>query len=277
VLAPVCADGLQSGPELEALVGRCLAATGARVVALAGMLPAMTGLATRTLGQRPGQLLTSGHAATTVAMVLTVEKVLAATGRSWARERVGVLGYGSIGQAVLALARQRLGEPAAIRIQDPRHPEGVEHLADCSLILGATSGGRALDAEALAAGTIVVDDSFPRAFDEVAARGRMERRRDVLLLGGGMIDAGELQRHSPFPQAAALRELYGARWLPGCHAEAVLLAARPELGATRGVVSVPRALAMLEAVEALGWDAAPLHLGAWEVPAEVVAGVPTPG
>ena len=277
VLAPVCADVLRSGPELEALLARCLAVTGARVVALAGMLPALTGLATRSLGERPGQLLTSGHAATTVAMVLTVEKVLATTGRSWAHERVGMLGYGSIGQAVLALARQRLGEPAAVRIQDPRHPDGVEHLADCSLILGATSGGRAFEVEALATGTIVVDDSFPRAFDEAAARGRMERQGDVLLLGGGMIDAGTLQRHSPFPQAAALREQYGARWLPGCHAEAVLLAARPDLGATRGVVSVPRALAVLEAVEALGWDAAPLHLGAWEVPAEVVAGVPTPG
>jgi amino acid adenylation domain-containing protein len=273
VLAPVGADELRSGPEIEALMARCLAVTGARVVALAGMLPALTGLATRSLGERPGQLLTSGHAATTVAMVLTVEKVLADTGRSWAHERVGVLGYGSIGQAVLALARQRWGEPAEVAIQDPRHAQGVEHLAGCTLILGATSGGRALDVEALATGTIVVDDSFPRAFDEAAARARMEQRGDVLLLGGGMIDAGPLQRWSPFPQAEALRAQYGARWLPGCHAEAVLLAARPDLGPTRGVVSVARALEVLEAVVDLGWDAAPLHLGSWEVPAEVVAGV----
>ncbi len=270
VLAPIRADELTPGPALEALMERCLAATQARVVALAGMLPALTGLATRSLGERPDQVLTSGHAATTVAMVLTIDKVLAATGRSWSTERVGVLGFGSIGQAVLALARHRLGEPAALRIKDPRHAEGVAHLADCTLILGATSGGRALEVQALAPGTVVVDDSFPRAFDEDAARARMERAQDVLLLGGGMMDAGPLQRHSPFPQAQALRERYGAQWLPGCHAEAVLLAARPELGATRGVVDVARARAVLEAALELGWDAAPLHLGAWEPPTELL-------
>lgn len=273
VLAPVRADELAPGPALEAVVCRCLAATRARVVALAGMLPAMTGLATRSLGEHPGQLLTSGHAATTVAMALTLEKLLDATGRRWTEERVGVLGFGSIGQAVLALARHRLGEPASLRIQDPRHPEGVEDLLDCSLVLGATSGGRALEVESLAAGTIMVDDSFPRAFDERAARERMERQQDVLLLGGGMIDAGPLQRHSPFAQAASLRERYGAHWLPGCHAEAVLLAARPELGATRGPVEVARALAVLEAVEDLGWGAAPLHLGAWVVPEGILTAV----
>jgi len=272
VLAPICDDEIAPGPKLDALMARCLAATGARVVALAGMLPATTGLATRSLGEGPGQRLTSGHAATTVAMVLTVEKVLAATGRDWTRERVGVLGYGSIGQAVLALARHRLGQPAQLAIQDPRHDGGVDGLDDCTLILGATSGGLALDVETLAAGTIVVDDSFPRAFDEAAARDRMERDADVLLLGGGMLDAGPLHRRSPFPQAEALRELYGARWLPGCHAEAVLLAARPDLDTTRGVVTVERALEVLEAVQALGWDAAPLHLGAWALPERVVQG-----
>ncbi len=266
VLAPITADALRPGPELEALLTRCLAATQAPVVALAGMLPALTGLAARSLGERPGQVLTSGHAATTAAMVLTVERALAATGRAWSRERVGVLGYGSIGQAVLALARHRLGEPAAVAIQDPRWPDGDADLTGCSLILGATSGGIALAVEALAPGTVVVDDSFPRAFDEAAARARMEAAGDVLLLGGGMMDAGPLQRWSPFPQAEALRAQYGARWLPGCHAEAVLLAARPELGSTRGVVEPARAQAVLEAAQDLGWSAAPLHLGAWEIP-----------
>ncbi len=273
VLAPITADRITPGPALDALMARCLAATEATTVALAGMLPAMTGLAARPLGQRDDQVLTSGHAATTVAMVLTLEKVLAATGRRWSEERVGVLGHGSIGAAVLSLARHRLGEPAALRIRDPRLPDSAADLSDCTLILGATSGGRALEVENLRPGTIVVDDSFPRAFDEDAARARMEQHRDVLLLGGGMIDAGPLQRWSPFPQAESLRAQYGARWLPGCHAEAVLLAAIPQLGPTRGVVDVPRALAVLEAVESLGWDAAPLHLGAWVAPEAVLDGV----
>ncbi len=266
VLAPITADALAPGPDLDALVARCLEATQARVVALAGMLPALTGLATRPLGGRPGQLLTSGHAATTVAMVLTLEAVLEATGRPWKQERVGVLGYGSIGRAVLALAHHRLGEPAVVLIQDPRHPDGVASLADATLILGATSGGRALNVAALAPGTLVVDDSFPRAFDDEAAWERMENAADVLLVGGGMLDAGPLLRNSPFPRAPALRARYGARWLPGCHAEAVLLAARPQLGPTCGPVSVERAMKIHRAVLDLGWRAAPLHLGARKIP-----------
>ena len=96
---------------------------------------------------------------------------------------------------------------------------------------------------------------------------------DVLLAGGGMIDAGPLLRSSPFPGADALRQRFGARWLPGCHAEVLLLAARPDLGPTSGPVLLDRAREVWDAVEALGWEAPPLHLGAWEVPAEVVRGV----
>ncbi|MFH1463626.1 MAG: hypothetical protein ABIO70_04495 [Pseudomonadota bacterium] len=71
--------------------------------------------------------------------------------------------------------------------------------------------------------------------------------------------------------AEALRAQYGSRWLPGFHAEAVLLAARPGLGPTRGVVEVTRALAVLDAVEDLGWHAPPPHPGAREVPEAVLA------
>ena len=272
VLLPRTARGAALDPALFAQVDAAVRATRAPVVALAGMLPTWTGLGLRPLG-RPDQVLTTGHAATVVAMVLTVERVLEATGRTWTDLHLGVLGHGAIGQAVLALCRARLGEPAGLLLSDPALSEGVVDLTPADLILGATSGGQALEVERLRPGTVVVDDSFPRAFDDATARLRMETVGDVLLVGGGLLDVGHLERSSPFPQAAALRARFGARWLPGCHAEALLLAARPELGPTVGPVDLERALQVLAAVQALGWRAAPLHLGAWVVPPGVISSV----
>lgn len=263
VLLPLNAGALHPGPALEAALARAIQSSDAPVVALAGMLPALTGLCARSLG-RPDQRVTTGHAATVVAMVRTVRRVLLATGRRWTDLKVGVLGYGSIGRATLELARHVLGEPAAVLLSDPRVPGADDDLLGADLILGATSGGVALDVARLRPGTVVIDDSFPRAFDEAAARARMEARGDVLLLGGGMIDAGPLERRSPWPEAAALRARYGARWLPGCHAEALLVAADLELGPTVGPVDLGRALRMWAAVEQAGWEAAPPHLGDWE-------------
>jgi len=120
---------------------------------------------------------------------------------------------------------------------------------------------------------VVIDDSFPRAFDDAQAIERMATARDVLLVGGGMLDAGPLDRTSPFPGADALRSRFGAAWLPGCHAEALLLAARPDQGPTVGPVDLPRALAVSEAAEAAGFATPPLHLGGWEVPQAVLDGV----
>ncbi len=270
VLLPMRAGELATAGDLDERVRRALTRTSARVTALAGMLPSLTGLGARDLG---AGVLTTGHAATAVAMVRTLERALTLTGVAWGDLTVGVLGYGSIGRAVMALAEHVLGPPGRVLIRDPGHPESVADLGDARWIVGATSGGRALDVAALAPGTVVVDDSFPRAFDDGDAIGRMREQRDVLLVGGGMLDAGLLRRSSPFPQAGALRERYGAAWLPGCHAEALLVAHDRRLGPTVGPVDVERALEVWDAAARAGLRAAPLHLGAWEIPDDVIEGV----
>lgn len=262
ILLPVTADHLE-GVDLSAIP----AVTQARVVALAGMLPATVGLGARRLWEARGEggpILTTGHAATLVAVVKTIEVALARLGRPWSASTVGVLGYGSIGQGALKLAIDRLGPPLAVRVRDPRVRE--DPFDDVDLVIGATSGGVAMDVATLRAGTIIVDDSFPPCVDTSAARRRMMTHGDVLIAGGGMLDAGPLRRSSPYAEAAALREQHGGRWLPGCHAEAILVAADPTLGPTIGPVTLERALRMWAAVEAAGWRAAPLHLGGWVVP-----------
>ncbi len=254
VLLPVTADRLEAAGALLAAVP---SSTRARVAALAGMLPATHGLGARPLWSG-GPVATTGHATTVVAMVLTLEAALARQELRWGDLVVGVLGLGSIGAATLALARELWGEPRALRVRDPR--VRLDDLGDVELIIGATSGGVALDVATLRPGTVVVDDSFPRAFDEAAALARMQRDGDVLLAGGGAIDAGPLSRTSPYAEAESVRARFGARWLPGCHAEAILVAADPALGPTVGPVTPERARRVMDAVRAAGWQAAPLHL-----------------
>ncbi|MFF8510519.1 amino acid adenylation domain-containing protein [Streptomyces sp. NPDC015492] len=59
------------------------------------------------------------------------------------------------------------------------------------LLVTAVSGGRAvLDVSRLRPGTIVVDDSFPHCFDTAEALARMRERRDVLIVGGGLLSVG---------------------------------------------------------------------------------------
>ncbi|MCP4396413.1 MAG: AMP-binding protein, partial [bacterium] len=264
VLLPLHEGQLGGTTLLKKCIREAIDVIPARIVALAGMLPSLTGLGMESLSER-NVVLTTGHAATVVAMFKTVQTVLNATEKAWEDLHIGVLGFGAIGQATLQLCVAKLGQPRAVSIADPRFGTSVSALLECDMILGAASTGLVLDVDRLKPGTIVIDDSFPRAFDDEKARQRMERSQDVLLLGGGMLDVGVLERTSPFPQAAAIRSRYPAQWLPGCHAEALLLTVRPELGPTVGPVELRRSLQVLEAVETLGWKAAPLHLGPKEV------------
>ncbi|MFT7519884.1 MAG: hypothetical protein ACI9MC_002028, partial [Kiritimatiellia bacterium] len=272
VLLPRRSRDLVEGPDLEGAVREACRTTEARVVALAGVLPARTGLGTRELGAL-GQVVTTGHGATVVAMAMTVERLLGETRRQWRRMHVGVLGYGAIGRATQALLIDRLGQPGSWILCDPALSDSADNLDGADLILGATSGGHAIDPSALRPGTLVIDDSFPRAFDDIAAIERMRSRRDVLLVHGGAFDAGPLTRSSEFTQAEALRSRYGAEWLPGCHAEALLLSAVPTLSPTTGVVTLAQARAIWRAIEHVGWREAPLHLGPWEVPEDLIIGL----
>jgi amino acid adenylation domain-containing protein len=251
--------------HVEESVRRALAVSGAPRAALGGMLPIRTGLAVRPMGEAE---LTTGHAMTVVAMAWTVEAVLTRMGWSWKELRVGHLGWGAIGRAVHAFLKSRLGEPGEWLIQDPAHNR-ADPIEKAKMILGASSGGATLDVASLEPGTVVIDDSFPRCFDDKAAIGRMESSRDVILVHGGAVDAGRLNRTSPFPQASAIRAQFGAHWLPGCLAELLLWSSYPELGPTRGAVTSTRAEQVAQFAKKAGWRAAPFHLGPFVVPEDL--------
>jgi hypothetical protein len=263
IMLPYPADQLPVGRALDDALLEACNTTRAEVISLAGLLPSLSGFRFKA----PGKVVTTGHGATAIAMFFTVGEVLRCTHQQWSKLQLGVLGFGSIGQAALQLCVAELGAPAAVSIADPRFGTDVSALAACDLVLAATSRGKVIDIGRLPAGAIVIDDSFPRAFDDAAAWRRMRNERDILCVGGGMIAVGELQRHSPFPGALAdaARASFPTRWLPGCHAEALLLSIDRTLTPTEGMVQTAQCLRMLREMRRLGWSAAPLHLGTEEV------------
>ena len=95
---------------------------GARTVSLTALIPSAThyGLAVaEAVGDRRGlPAVTTGHAATTAAVLINIENILAVAGRDIALERVGFLGLGSIGLSTLRLMLHTLPHPAEITLCD---------------------------------------------------------------------------------------------------------------------------------------------------------------
>lgn len=275
---------------------RYAATLGARCVSLAGMLPAHTRYGYRLLaeGQNANQpALTTGHSTTVVAVVKTIQAVLAATGQALSTVALGCLGVGSIGSAALQLLLNMVGHPATITLCDVagsadrlaalaatlsrefdyqgnvRIIEGSDQLPrelyQLDLLVGATSRPNVLEVDRLAPGMIVVDDSFPPCFVVDQAIERMRTAQDVLLVGGGLLQCGAVARtiHLPVAHPALRNVIAGqlhAAAIASCQLEALLWAARPGLPLTHGIATLPQAVPYWAAAEAMGITAAPLHL-----------------
>ncbi len=275
------------------------ASFGARSVSLAGMIPALTGYGfdvVRAIGTgEAAPAVTTGHAATVVSVVKTVHAALEATGQELNALTVAFVGLGSIGSSSLELLLGRApAPPARLLLCDvpgsgPRLKELAERLRErgladavdvlqsdgglpdavygARLIVAAVSGGGTLlDVDRLEPGTTVVDDSFPHCFDTGRAVGRMDRARDVLVVGGGLLSAGPVERQVAEGLPAAAVAGYLAQpsipdTIASCRLESLLHASgTTDLPLVRGPVGTATGLAYWAAAEATGTRAAPLHL-----------------
>ncbi len=311
VCVPLFSDELGRDPGLVAHTARAAslaASLGARCVSLAGMIPSLTGygfdvLRSPDLGQA---VVTTGHAATVVSVVRTVHAALDATGKDLADLDVAFVGLGSIGTASLELLLSRAVRPPrrlllcdapgsgprlrhlAQRLKERGHVREVEvvesrpALPDAVygaglLVTAVSSTHTLLDIDRLTPGTLVVDDSFPHCFDTGRALARMRERRDVLVLGGGLLRLGDLSREiaEGLPAAAAAGYL-AQPWLEGtlasCRTESLLHAADPQLPLVHGLVDGSVALAHWRAAERAGVAAGPLHLLGHTVGPDPLAG-----
>lgn len=205
---------------MVASVLRAMAVTrrcGARTVSLTGLIPSATDYGRLVAAAATAELpaVTTGHAVTASAVVLTIERICREAGRDPRGERVGFIGVGSIGSAVLRLMVSKLPHPASILLCDVFGARGrLEQLAEMlrtelnyqgeiriaasrervaeeiyqsTLIVGATNAPNLLDAEQLQPGTLIVDDSAPHCFSKDAAIARFESRGDILFSEGGLL------------------------------------------------------------------------------------------
>ncbi|GIJ59532.1 non-ribosomal peptide synthetase [Virgisporangium aurantiacum] len=279
VCLPRFADELSTVDDLAAEVTRAVAVAGTESVSLAGMLPSLTGYG---FALQNTDTVTTGHAATAVAVAGTVLAALDAAGRK--PGTIAFLGLGSIGRATLDLVLALLPEkprrlllcdlPATLtmrsdlcqRLRDAGYDASTGDWTDADLIVAATSATTApLDAATLRPGTIVVDDSFPPAIDPVAALDRMRRRRDILVVGGGLLAVGAVDRITAPDLPPDVVERYAAQprvpgTLASCQVESLARAADPGLPAVRGLVEPAVAERYRDALTRLGVGTAPLHL-----------------
>ncbi|MFJ9688090.1 amino acid adenylation domain-containing protein [Streptomyces bacillaris] len=316
VCVPLFADELAPGDALLGHTARGVdlaASFGARSVSLAGMIPSLTGYGfdvVRAVGTGEGApAVTTGHAATVVSVVKTVHAALEATGQELGALTVAFVGLGSIGSSSLELLLGRApAPPARLLLCDvpgsgPRLKEFAERLRErgladavdvlesdgglpdavygARLVVAAVSGGGALlDVDRLEPGTTVVDDSFPHCFDTGRAVSRMDRARDVLVVGGGLLSAGTVeQRVAKGLPAAAVAGYLAQPSVPdtiaSCRLESLLHASgTTDLPLVRGPVDTATGRAYWAAAEATGTRAAPLHLLTRTVDGDMARQVP---
>jgi amino acid adenylation domain-containing protein len=270
---------------------------GARTAALTGLIPAVTDLG-RALRPREGLEMTTGHATTASAIVLTTISAAQAAARNLVDETVAFVGLGAIGTATLRLMLDRTTHPRRLVLCDV--PAKSSHLVQLAheirtnfgycgnieiaaapgavpdevyqsrFIIGATNVPGVLEIERLAPGTIVIDDSFPHCFDLDKAIDRTRSRGDILPLDGGLVSPrGLIEWTMTMPaNFSAVLGHHEAGLLPdstaitGCILSS-LLAQSHDAPATTGPVSITACRDHWQALHRLGIGAAPLRCGRW--------------
>jgi predicted amino acid dehydrogenase len=271
---------------------------GAKTAALTGLIPAVTDFG-RALQPCRGLAITTGHATTANAIVLTAISAARAAARNLTNETMAFVGLGAIGSATLRLMSDRSIHPRQLILCDvPSKARDLERLVDelrtalgycgdieivsahgavpaevyrSKFIIGATNIPGVIEIDRLASGTIVVDDSFPPCFDLDRAISRMSSRGDVLLVEGGLVSppgAIEWSVSLPASIAAVLGHYHEASLLPGSTSItgcilSSLLAQHDAALAAAGPVSVATCRDHWRTLERMRIGAAPLGCGRW--------------
>lgn len=269
---------------------------GARAVSLTGLIPSATeygrAIVANSAYTATLPTVTTGHAATSATVILAVKRILRESERQLERERVGVLGLGSIGLTSLRLMLSTLPHPQTLLLCDLYDKRDVLENArreivhdfgfagevqivasqrqvpaafyTASLILGATNTAEVLDIAQVQPGTLIVDDSSPRCFSSQAALQRLHTDGDILFTEGGV-----LKSPNPIEQTTYLPESWGepligyarrdVHDITGCILAGLLAARFDNLTPTVGPVTVVESVQHYYKLKALGFDAADLH------------------
>jgi amino acid adenylation domain-containing protein len=274
---------------------------GIKSVSLAGMLPSVTGYATKVSGPA-GLKATTGHSCTVAAVVKTFQQVIETTGLNLKESTLAFVGLGSIGKAVLYTLLSMNIRPEKIVLCDLftsfQHLENIEkyicrnlnfegtviraissgnlpeQVYGANIMVSAVSRPEVINIDMLKPGTILIDDSFPYCFDTGAAISRMEKQEDILVTGGGLLKTEFSERLIYFPEENKyISNLLTASFIPGtlasCQFEALLLASEPDLPVTKGLADYQQAEKYLTVLDKRKIKPAPFHIGKYIVDHEL--------
>jgi len=287
---------------------------GVRTVSLPGLLPSATNygrdIAKAIAGREDLPMISTGHATTCAAVVLTIKKILQESERDLSQERVGFIGLGSIGVNTLRLMLRCLPHPMDLILCDAYNKldflekirqelintlgfrgrvriilsqtEVPPEIYDATLIIGATNVPDILDVTKLNAGTMIVDDSGPHCFMPELAIRRFQEQKDILFTEGGVL-------RSPHPiidrvywppnikkvvnpvQIMKLFSLKGSPFdITSCVFSGLLSSCFEGLHPTVGEVDVNTSLQHYEVLEQLGFRGADLHCEDYILPEELI-------
>ncbi len=283
---------------------------GATIVSLTGIIPSATdygraivkGMANRDLPQ-----ITTGHSTTSATVVLTIQKILQESGREMPKERVGVIGLGSIGFSSLCLMLKCLPHPVELilcdlyckksslenirnqlvrelgfrgKIQLLFSETGLpDEIYNTTLIIGATNVPDVLDINQVQSGTLIVDDSGPHCFKYELAIKRFQEHQDILFTEGGVLKSPQIfSERMYFPHyweknfsSNLIEKLvkHNSFEITGCVFSSVLSSYK-KLKPTVGLTQLDNSVEHYETLLSMGFQAADLHCEDYVLPDEAI-------
>ncbi|HAT8623630.1 TPA: hypothetical protein JA993_16090, partial [Legionella pneumophila] len=191
---------------------------GARCISLTGLIPSATNYALNIKSDPAYPMITTGHGATTAALVMNIEHILNITGRKMEEEILSIIGLGSIGVSTLKLILDALPSPRKIILCDilkkkdelekiklqvansgylgeilitQSHSAVADEVYEATFIIGATYISNLLNTNLIKPNTIIVDDSSPNIFNLSEVLERACKKQDVYAVQGGAISLGQ--------------------------------------------------------------------------------------
>jgi amino acid adenylation domain-containing protein len=268
---------------------------GAKVVSLTGLIPSATDYGRSILSSprynKDLPKVTTGHATTISAVVLSIKKILRNSNRDITGECVGFLGLGSIGTATLFLMLKSLPHPYEIILCDTTNKinymkqlkekivgefgfkgnvgilesklEVPLEFYDAGLIVGATNVPDILKIGTLKEGTLIVDDSGPHCFNLQDAINRFQNHGDILFTEGGVLEVPyPLHRTVYLPGDMEMSDDTHEdthRQITGCVFSSLLSTLNRDLGLTIGAVDLNDGAEHYQKLVDSGFEAADLH------------------
>ena len=299
-------DGLRLSAEL-----------GASKVSLTGILPLVTqdGLDVINWMRENDEevtlpIVTTGNATRCATIIISVEGILARSGRDMSELRVSFIGLDSMGKGTLDLMLDVLPHPRGIIMSDLYQQEdrlkefqdqllasgfaGEIDICSCDtklsdkvyeaeLIIAVSNIPNIINIDKVRSGTMIVDYSFPSSFSVINAARRAEQNGDLIFTSGGQLRLGQqIEEIIYLPRVAEeMLEIINpekmqsiiirdSREMTGCILASIFTEMDSGVGVTLGKFTDAEALSHYKFINGLGLGPARLQMQSYFVTDEAV-------